>query len=90
MLSYMQSGLVIVGFIITIILALNYQKMLPYLDAYTDWATDQTLTWEGQLLIFIAYLCGTMINVPNTALSIVLGYTLKQGGYSFWRKFYIV
>jgi hypothetical protein len=50
--------------------------MLPYLDAYSDWAADYIPTWEGQLLIFIAYLCGVVINVPNTALSVVLGYTL--------------
>ena len=69
-------GIAILGFIIAIILAINYQKMLPYLDAYTEWAAEQATTWEGQLLIFLAYFCGTMINVPYTALSVVLGYTL--------------
>ena len=68
----------------------QYQMMLPYLDAYSDWALDQTTRWDGQLLIFIAYFCGTMINVPSTILSVVLGYTFKQGDYSFWSKIKIV
>jgi len=71
-----QIGLVIVGFIITIIIVINYQKILPYLDAYSNWAADQISTWEGHFLIFIGYICGTLINVPNTALSVLLGYTL--------------
>jgi hypothetical protein len=40
-----QMVVLIVGFIIAIILAINYQKMLPYLDAYTEWAADQAPTW---------------------------------------------
>ena len=75
-LNCVQSGLVIVGFIIMIMIAINYQTIFPYLDAYSNWAADQISTWEGQLLIFIAYICGTMINVPNTALSVFLGYTI--------------
>ena len=87
LLNQVHGALIIVGLIITIIGVLNYQKILPYLAAFSDWGANITPTWEGQLLVFIAYLFGTMINVPNTFLSLVLGYTLFQGrSDSLWLK----
>lgn len=65
-----------VGVIILVEAVLNYEKIMPRLQAYLNWASGMAKSWKGPLVFYFLYIAGIMVLIPNSVVAICLGYTL--------------
>ena len=82
----MQAAIVIVGIVILVEAVLNYEKIMPHLQAYLAWASGQARSWKGPLVFYLIYVGGIMLLIPNSILAIGLGYTLQSAYDATWSK----
>lgn len=82
----MQAAIVIVGIVILVEAVLNYEKIMPRLQAYLAWASGQARSWNGPLVFYLIYVGGIMLLIPNSILAIGLGYTLQSAYDATWSK----
>ena len=77
----------IVGIVLLVEAVLNYEKIMPRLQAYLAWASGQARSWKGPIVFYLLYVVGTLLIIPNSVLAIGLGYTLQSAYEATWSKF---
>ena len=75
--KYAQAAIIIIGLILIVEAVLNYDKIMPRMQAYLNWASGLAKTWRGPFIFYFLYLSGIMVLIPNSVLAIALGYTLQ-------------
>jgi uncharacterized membrane protein YdjX (TVP38/TMEM64 family) len=81
-----QAAILIVGIVIIVEAVINYEKIMPRLQAYLAWASGQARSWKGPIVFYLLYLGGIMLIIPNSVLAIGLGYTLHSAYDATWSK----
>ncbi len=76
--NYIRIGILIIAVILIIEAVINYDRIVPRFQMYLQWAQAMAYSWKGPVVFYLLYLLGILFLIPQSILTVALGYTLQS------------
>lgn len=74
--NYIRIAILVISIVLIVEAIINYDRIVPRFQSYLLWAQQMSNSWKGPLIFFMLYLIGILLFIPQSVLTVALGYTL--------------